>query len=54
MERKTVVPRIDKEQYLNLGVLAKEYGLTRTQILNDLVHNEYRKFLKETANDLTV
>jgi len=55
MNRSTVMTRINKERYTELGILSERYGLTRTQILNDLVQAEFQKLLGEyTANDTTV
>jgi len=46
--------RINKEQYLNLGILAKEYEMTRTQLVNLLVQNAWEKYLEErTDHDST-
>jgi len=46
--------RIDKERLLELGILSREYGIPRAQILNDLVQIEFQKFLEEKpANDST-
>ena len=47
--------RINKDRYVELGILSKEYDMTRTEILNDLVQIEFQKFLEEkTNNDFTV
>jgi len=44
--------RINKERYTELGILSKEYGVTRVQTLNALVQNEFQRFLEEqTIND---
>jgi len=54
-KRTTVMTRIDKEQYLNLGILSTEYNKTRLQILNHLVRTEYQKLLEDkTNNDFTL
>jgi len=52
--RSTCMTRINKERYTELGIMAKEYDIPRSQILNDLVQAEFQKFLEEhTSYDLT-
>jgi len=42
--------RINKERYVELGILSKEYDMTRTEILNGLVQQAYQKLLGEYQN----
>jgi len=46
--------RIHKERLVELGILSKEYGLSRTQILDQLVQTAFQNMLGEVANHDTV
>ena len=47
--------RIDKERMTELKILSERYGKSRTHILNDLVKEEFQRFLGEyTDHDLIV
>jgi len=55
MNRSTTMIRINKERYTELGILSERYGLSRTEIINDLVSAEFQKLLGDYANhDLIV
>ena len=46
--------RIHKERLVELGILSKEYGLSRTQILDQLAQTAFQNMLGEVANHDTV
>jgi len=41
------ITRIHKERLIELGILSKEYGVSRTEIINNLVQAEFQRFLED-------
>jgi hypothetical protein len=52
--RENTMTRVSREQLTELSLMAKEHRLTRTNLLNAIIHEKFENYLKEKNHHAAV